>query len=435
MKFAKLAAAVCLSLLMAISAVNAQRPDSFRDSYQLEEMVILSRHNIRSPLSRSIAALGDITPHKWFKWTSGSSELSLKGGQLETIMGQYFGQLLEREGLIQDRNTCIPTEGEMRFYANSRQRTVATARYFSGGMLPVANATVEHGDDLTKRDPVFSTQLTFVSDAFRAQAMDEISAMGGARGLRGIADKAEKNCRTLEKVLDFKDSPAAKKNGPALFRPDDFGIVLEMNKEPAVKGSLNLANAAGDALILQHYEEQDEADFGHRLTQKEWEEIAEIKNIYDEVLFTPYSVAVNAAHPLLEEIDREISLPGRKFAFLCGHDSNIASVLAALEVEEYELPQSIEKKTPIGSKLVVEKFVGRDGQEYAALSLVYQTTDQIRARTALTLDNPPMGFPLKLKGLQANADGLYSFADLKQRFQKAILAYDDLPNDAESEAA
>ena len=437
MKLTKIAAAVCLSLLTAAGAVQAQRPASFHDNYQLEEMVVLSRHNIRSPLSGNGSALGNLTPHAWFKWTSGPSELSLRGGQLETMMGQYFGAVLESEGLIGDRNTYIPAEGEMRFYANSMQRTIATAQYFSSGMLPVANVTIEHKYAPSKMDPVFNPQLTFVSDAFRSQAMAEIGAMGGAKGLQGINDKVEKNYRTIEKALDLKDSPAAKKDGLTRFRSDDLQIFLEEGKEPAMKGSLKQANSASDAFILQYYEEPDKvkAGFGHKLTQQEWEEIASIKDVYGDVLFTAPSVAVNVAHPLLREMKQELSVPGRKFTFLCGHDSNIASVLAALDVESYDVPQSIEKKTPIGSKLVVEKFAGRDGREYAALSIVYQTTDQLRDRTALTLDNPPMVYPIRLKGLKANADGLYRLEDLKQRFQQAIDAYDQLPRDAGQKAA
>ena len=437
MKLTKIAAAVCLSLLTAAGAVQAQRPASFHDNYQLEEMVVLSRHNIRSPLSGNGSALGNLTPHAWFKWTSGPSELSLRGGQLETMMGQYFGALLESEGLIGDKNTYIPAPGEMRFYANSMQRTIATAQYFSSGMLPVANVTIEHKYAPSKMDPVFNPQLTFVSDAFRSQAMAEIGAMGGAKGLQGINDKVEKNYRTIEKALDLKDSPAAKKDGFTSFRSDDLQIFLEEGKEPAMKGSLKQANSASDAFILQYYEEKDvvKAGFGHKLTHQEWEEIASIKDVYGDVLFTAPSVAVNVAHPLLQEMAKELSVPGRKFTFLCGHDSNIASVLAALDVESYDLPQSIEKKTPIGSKLVVEKFAGKDGREYAALSIVYQTTDQLRERTALTLDNPPMVYPVRLKGLKANADGLYRLEDLKRRFQQAIDAYDMLPRDAGQKAA
>ena len=431
MKLKKMTAAICLSMLTLAGSVQAERPASFHDDYQLEEMVILSRHNIRSPLSGNGSALGNLTPHTWFRWTSGPSELSLRGGQLETMMGQYFGQWLESEGVIKDKNTYIPAEGEMRFYANSMQRTIATAQYFSSGMLPVANVTIEHKFAPSKMDPVFHPQLTFMSDAFRTQAMKEISAMGGQKGLQGINDKVENNYRIIEKALDLKDSPAAKKDGLTKFRSDDLQILLEINKEPAMKGSLKQANSASDAFILQYYEEPDKvkAGFGHKLTQKEWEEIAGIKDVYGDVLFTAPSVAVNVAHPLLQEMSKELAVPGRKFTFLCGHDSNIASVLAALEAEEYDVPQSIEKKTPIGSKLVIEKFKGKDGKAYAALSIVYQTTDQLRDRTALTLDNPPMIYPIRLKGIKANSDGLYRLEDLQARFDKAIRAYDALPQD------
>ena len=437
MNLKKIAASLCLSMLTAVSAVQAERPASFHDNYQLEEMVILSRHNIRSPLSGNGSALGNLTPHEWFKWTSGPSELSLRGGQLETMMGQYFAQVLEAEGLIGDRNTYIPAAGEMRFYANSMQRTIATAQYFSSGMLPVANVTIEHKYAPSKMDPVFNPQLTYVSDEFRRQAMEEISAMGGKEGLQGINKKLAQNYRTIEKALDLKDSPAAKKDGLEKFRYDDLQISLEEGKEPAMKGSLKLANSASDAFILQYYEEPDKvkAGFGHALSQKEWEEIASIKDVYGDVLFTAPSVAVNVAHPLLQEMSKELAVPGRKFTFLCGHDSNIASVLAALGAEEYDLPRSIEKKTPIGSKLVVEKFAGKDGVEYAALSIVYQTTDQLRDRTALTLENPPMVYPVKLKGLKANKDGLYKLHDLQQRFHKAIGAYDELPGKSAAKQA
>ena len=435
MKLKKIATGICLSMLAFSSFVQAERPASFHDNYQLEEMVILSRHNIRSPLSGNGSALGNLTPHSWFKWTSGPSELSLRGGQLETMMGQYFRQWLVKDGLMTEN--YLPKEGEMRFYANSMQRTIATAQYFSSGMLPVANVTIEHKYAPSKMDPVFNPQLTFVSDAFRTQAMKEISAMGGSKGLQGINDKLDKEYRVLEKTLDLKDSPIAKKEGFNKFRNDDLKILLEVNKEPAMKGSLKLANSASDAFILQYYEEADttKAGFGHKLSQKEWEQVASVKDVYGDVLFTAPSVAVNVAHPLLAEMNKELSAPGRKFTFLCGHDSNIASVLAALDVEEYNLPNSIEKKTPIGSKLVVEKFAGKDGQEYAALSIVYQNTQQLRDRTALTLDNPPEIFPLKLNGLKANADGLYLLKDVQNRFPQAIDAYDKLPQDTAAQKA
>ena len=414
---------------------NAEEFTKSYNQYQLKEMVVLSRHNIRSPLSGNGSALAEITPHRWFEWTSGPSELSLRGGELETMMGQYFRKWLVNDGLITEN--YIPNEGEVRFYANSMQRTIATAQYFSSGMLPVANVRIEHKFAPSKMDPVFNPQLTFVSDAFRTEALKQISEMGGTKGLQGINDKLQGEYRLLERVLDMKKSNYAKKNNIDKFQMNDLEILLELNKEPAMKGSLKLANQASDAFILQYYEEESpiKAAFGHSLNTKQWEQIARVKDVYGDVLFTAPIVAVNVAHPLLQVMSDELALKNRKFTFLCGHDSNIASVLAALDVEEYSLPNSIEKKTPIGSKLVIQKWLGKDGVEYASLNLVYQTTEQLRDRTMLNLKTPPMIYQLKLKGLEANIDGLYLLSDLQKRFDEAISAYYELPVDIMNDAA
>ena len=45
----------------------------------------------------------------------------------------------------------------------------------------------------------------------------------------------------------------------------------------------------------------------------------------------------------------------------------------------------------------------------------------------LDLDNPPMIYPLSLKGVEKNADGLYDMADVMGAFERAIAAYQALP--------
>lgn len=419
--------AVLLCLLALAGNIYAGRPSGFKDKYQLKEVVVLSRHNIRSPLSGNGSALAKMTPHLWFNWTSGPSELSLRGGVLETMMGQYFRKWLVSENLIKENEA--PSSKEMRFYANSMQRTVATARYFSTGMLPTANVKVEHRFKLNKMDPVFNPQLTLVNDKFKKLALEQISAMGGKEGLQGIGKQLTEEFNLIENVLDFEDSAIASKEGKKHLSTDDLEIILEKNKEPAMKGSLKLANQASDAFILQYYEEPDDiaAAFGHKLTQEEWGKIAGIKDVYGDVLFTAPAVAVNVANPLLKLLLKELSLKKRKFTFLCGHDSNIASVLAALNAVPYDLPQSIEKKTPIGSKLVFSKWLGKDGEEYISVDLIYQTVHQLRYLDVIDLDNPPAIFPVSLQGLNTNSDGLYKMQDIKERFKQAILSYRNLP--------
>lgn len=422
-----------LAAILICSGLSAEaqigRTADFHSRYTLKEAVVLSRHNIRSPLSGPESALGQLTPHEWFHWSSGKSELSLRGGVLETEMGQFFRKWLVSEGLISENH--LPAEGTMRFYANSMQRTIATTQYFSSGLLPVANVEIEHHYDLNTMDPVFTPQLTAASDDYCARARQQIADLFGNGSLEGIGEKMAENYALLQDVLDVEQSAAWQTGGFSGFKVDDTNILLELNKEPGMTGSLKTACSASDALVLQYYEEPDElkAAFGHQLTLSDWEKISAVKDYYGDILFTAPLVAINVAHPLLQTILEELQTEGRQFTFLCGHDSNLGSVLAALGLSEYKLPQAIESKTPIGSKLVFEKWEGADGSQYAAINLVYQRVDQLRQMPLLMLDNPPMVFPVALEGLTANEDGLYKFSDLEARFEDRIAAYDELLTD------
>ena len=362
------------------------RPAGFSDRYAREEMVILSRHNIRSPLSGPGSVLSRITPHEWFDWSSAPGELSLRGGALEMEMGQFFREWLVGEGFFAKNG--VPEAGSVRFYANSIQRTRATARAFAAGMFPMADIDVEQHTPLGTMDPVFNPQITRLSDRFitKAYAAHDTTAFGAF--------------------------PSA--------------VRFELNKEPIMTGGLKMACSASDALTLQYYEEPDavKAGFGHKLTRDEWAGLSSVKDWYQDVLFAAPSVAANVAHPMLQELLAELRTPGRKFTFLCGHDSNIGSVLAALGAEPYDAPGAIETKTPIGGKILFEKFRGRDGNLYADLWLVYASADQLREVSVLSPDNPPMALQLRLEGLSANADGLYPFADLERRFSNAIDLYE-----------
>ena len=410
-----------LLLSVSLSAfAQANRPNDFNERYTLKQVVVLSRHNIRSPLSAIGSAVQRITPHEWYHWSSAPSELSLRGGALETMMGQYFRKWLVSEGLMKENE--IPAEGTMRFYANSLQRTVATAQYFSSGMLPVANVYIEHHFEVGKRDFVFTPQITDDNENFKALAQQQIAAMGGEKGFIGIGEKMTENYKLLEQVLDMEQSVACIDGDSCRFRTDDTHVFLIKNREPGMGGALRLACQAADALVLQYYEEPDavKAAFGDTLTWEDWERISEIKDWYGDVLFTAPVVACQVARPLLRTMLEELQNEGRKFTFLCGHDSNLGSVLAALDAEDYSLPNTIEKKTPIGCKLVIEKWEDDKGQIFAALNLVYQSTAQLRNMSLLDLENPPMVFPVRLKGLNANEDGLYPYEALVQRFVSSI---------------
>lgn len=400
---------LCLLLLLPCLAQAA----GSRQDYPLEQVLVLSRHNIRAPLAGRDSALARLTPHDWFAWRCRAGELSPKGGELEVLMGQYFREWLEQEGLLAANDQ--PAPGEVRFYANSFQRTIATARYFSVGLLPLANLPIEHHEAINESDPVFLPGLGNTNEGFHGQVMAEFRAAGLEQQLR---EQGQRSFHLIQQVLDFPQSPYAQTKGTE-FPPADILPVTEGSY--TLRSPFKLLAPASDALVLQYYEEGNDlqAAFGHELSFQDWQEIAALKEMGINTLFSLPTAAKVLAHPLLDVMDEELATKGRKFTFLCGHDVNLAEVLPALGVEEYTLPDSIEAKTPIGAKLVIEKRRGRDGEAYAALSLIYASTQQLRSRTPLSLATPPSRCPLRLKGLQESADGLYLFSDLQQRLAKA----------------
>ena len=414
--------AIATAAMMAVISVQAQikRSDEFRAKYELKEVVVMSRHNIRSPLTSGGAAYKRVTPYEWFKWTSPSSQLSLRGGVNETAMGQFFRQWVVSEGLLPDNYR--PKEEEVLFYANSRQRTFSTAKYFSAGFLPFANVEITHKLAEDKMDPVFKPQFTKMNDKYRQQVLDEIEAKYKG-GPQAWMQSVQPTLTLMEQIIDMAHSPAALEGDTLHFWYNDTQFKIEKDDEPRMTGGYTLANSVADALVLQCYENESMAAFGHELSTEQWRDICKVKEVYDALLFTTHAAAINIAYPLVSRIREELNRNDRKFMFLCGHDSNLASIGAALRFNYPETENALEVHTPIGSKLVFEKW--SDGNEtYVAINLVYASVNQLQNRTLLSFDVPPMVRPVSIEGLTPNADGLYRLSDLDARMAEAMAEYD-----------
>ena len=280
-------------------------------------------------------------------------------------------------------------------------------------------------------DPLFTPKFTKMNDAYRQQVIAEMQTMHG--GPQAWMQSVQPALTLLEDVIDMAHSPAAQ-NDTLHFRYDDTQIKLERDDEPRMSGGFTLANSVADALVLQCYESESMTAFGHELTLEQWRSICGIKAVYDGLLFTVHSAAVNLAYPLVSRIYEELHHEGRKFMFLCGHDSNLASIGAALRLVYPETEQAMEIRTPIGTKLVFEKWSERQPEgegtseigteEYVAINLVYQTVDQLQGRTLLSAETPPMVLPVTVEGLTANSDGLYRLADLDARMLETMAEYE-----------
>ncbi len=394
------------------------------EGYSLDKVVILSRHNIRSPLGRNGSLVGDITAHKWFDWTSAPGELSRRGGILETIMGQYFRLRMEEEGLFPEN--YIPEDGAVRIYANSKQRTIATAHYFLAGLLPVANVEVETHAQYDTMDPVFNPALRFTTKKYEEDVLKEIAQMSDEGTMEGIHSQLTDAIMLLMKVIDPEKTEIYRSGKYGDLLSPKTSITFEAENEPAMEGAIKTATQLADALTLQYYEEEDlsKAAFGEDLSWDDWAKIHTIVDTYQTMLFGTKLLAVNEANLLLKELRSEMDNQDRKFSYLCGHDSNVTSVLTCLDVEPYKLPGTFEANTPIGVKVVFERWLAEDGEAYYTVSLVYQSAEQMREMTMLSLNDPPMNVSLSFAGAEVNEDGMIPEQEFLSLMDHAINLYD-----------
>ena len=93
MRKALLAVAVA-GLFSAASGVQAQETP---EGYQLEQVLIMSRHNLRAPLANNGSVLEQSTPKQWPEWEVPGGQLT-KGGVLEVYMGHYMREWLAQQG-------------------------------------------------------------------------------------------------------------------------------------------------------------------------------------------------------------------------------------------------------------------------------------------------------------------------------------------------
>ncbi|MGU7801556.1 histidine-type phosphatase, partial [Escherichia coli] len=98
MKKSLLAAAVAGAVLLS---AGAQAQDAVApEGYQLQQVLIMSRHNLRAPLANNGSVLEQSTPKSWPQWDVPGGQLTTKGGVLEVYMGHYMREWLAQQKLV-----------------------------------------------------------------------------------------------------------------------------------------------------------------------------------------------------------------------------------------------------------------------------------------------------------------------------------------------
>lgn len=226
-----------LALVLGMSTATAMAAPVADD--QLEQVVLLSRHNLRAPVVGA-GALANATPERWPGWDVGAGELTTKGGVLEVYMGRYIGQWLRQAQLL-PVSGC-PQEDDFHAYANSLQRTQATAQFFVAGAFPGCHVSVEQRMPLGTMDPLFDPVIRRDDAAFRTRALESMQRALAAVDLAPALS-------AVEEITRYPQSAACKGHGNCNLALADTTFSTEPGKEPRASGITGAGQRAGRCLV------------------------------------------------------------------------------------------------------------------------------------------------------------------------------------------
>lgn len=367
---------------------------------QLQQVLMFSRHNLRAPLADNGSVLEQSTKKSWPQWSVPGGQLTTKGGVLEVYMGHYFREWFAQQGLV-TKGEC-PANERVYVYANSLQRTVATAQFFITGAFPGCDIPVHHQEKMGTMDPTFNPVITNTSPEFQQAALKAMETQRSEYQL-------DESYTLLEEITGYDDSPSCKQKQVCDLTAAKDTFSAKPTEEPGVSGPLKVGNSLVDAFTLQYYEgfPVDEVAWGQIKTDKQWSVLSKLKNGYQDTLFTSPEVARNVAAPLVKYIQKALvtGKQGPAVTVLVGHDSNIASLLTALDFKPYQLIHQYER-TPIGGKIMFQRWHdSKTNRDLMKVEYVYQSSDQLRDATPLNLESPPQRVTLQLNGCPTDSEG------------------------------
>ena len=381
------------------------------ENMELEKVLIFSRHGLRSPLTASGSKLSKVTPYEWAKWDVPASHLTKKGAILETYFGQYINDWLT-ENNVMKTGECLNPEN-VHIYTNSLQRTIATGQALTTGIFPGCDIKAEHKMEIGKMDPVFNPVITTDDAKFKEEALKGMKLDKENEKLKGAY-------QTISDVISYTKSEECVKDGKCVLYNEQGTLKIEKGKEPGVDGPIKLGTQISDALLLEYYEGYplNEIAGNNVNSMEKWQQIADIKNGYEDLLFATDKVAKNVATPLIKYIYNDIDSSNHKVTVLVGHDSNIVAMLKALNFKDYKLKDQVES-TPIGGKVFFEIWKDKKtGEKKVKVEYVYQSMDQIRNTEKLTKSNPPKHAILEMKNCKVDKDGYCPYSKFMNELKK-----------------
>lgn len=373
------------------TAQSSGTSSSIRDS-ELQLVVMLSRHGVRSPLGTP-GGNDQYSTAPWPQWEVPPGIQTEHGNQLIRLFGAWDRTKFSSQHLFAPSG-CADA-AQVTIVADNDQRTRETGKALGDGMFPGCGIAV-HSQPDGVRDTLFRPTE---SGAVRAdESVESAAALGRVGGdLRNLTDVYRSQLTLLDHVL----------SGCGHLPPNPKRISL-LDLPNAVRAP---AATIAENLLLEYTQGMSQADTGWGcLDGATLRTVMQIDSAAWDIGFRTPAIARTYASTLLDRILKTmqqgvtgtaipgaIGKPGQRLVIVVGHDTNIATVAGALHID-WALDGRFDD-TPPGGELLFELWRPRGGgQPYVRMEYTAQTLEQMRNATTLTPANPPGAAPIFLPG-------------------------------------
>lgn len=396
---------------MPFCAVAAQTTEGM----QLERVVLLYRHGVRTPLPGEIQ-LDEAHGAPWPSWPQPPSELTPRGATGAQLMGGYDRRRLAAAGLFPARG--CPGKDQLWFWANTDQRTIASAGALAEGFAPGCTVAIGHlpqgsEDPLfhpieagatawNAADAVASIQsVTHGPDALTAPHADALAAMAAVMG-------------------------CGRDNDPDGCSPDHWhgSLSLSPDKQHMVlSGPIATTSGTAEAILMAYAEGRPMQDVGWgRTDASRREQLSQLHALLFEIYARPDYMAERVASVMSRRIiDLLQDAKAPRLSVLVGSDNNIVALASVLGLH-FKMPGYAKDDPPIGGALGIEVWRERSSnQRQVRVFYQAQSLDQLRQLQARDGSAMPFTLDLPLDGCVTGRQGFCPLESMVSRLRRASM--------------
>lgn len=384
-------------LLLALFALAA--PAHAGSHLQLERVILLYRHGVRTPLPGEIQ-LDEVTGKPWPTWTQPPGELTPHGAAGVRLMGQYDRRRLAAAGLFPAQG--CPDPAQLWFWANTDQRTIASAQALAAGFAPGCKLDVGHlpqGGD----DPLFHP---IEAGAAAWQAQQAVAAIQASTGGPDALMAAHRDAlATLAKVMG-----CGTQHDPAWCATDHWHGSLAVSadaRQMLLTGPIAKTSGTAEAILMAYAEGRPMHDVGwERVNAAQREQLSQLHALLFGIYARPDYMAERVASVMRQKIIHLLQdTQAPRLSVLVGSDNNIVALAAVLGLH-FKLPGYAEDDPPIGGAMGIELWRNQaNGQHYVRVFYQAQSLAQLRSLQTFNAQAQPATLTLRPPGCRPDDQG------------------------------